>query len=269
MNDVFTVGQVAKMCKVAPRTVSKWFDKGRLQGYRIPSSGDRRIPRNHLMTFLKESRMPLGTLEEEPSASTNTAAEEDPRQTVFTTTQVAKICHVAPRTVAKWFDAGWLRGYRIAGSSDRRIPRENLILFLKHHGMPLGSLAEEGAQHPHAVLMIGAEPIFISRFRKLLPEGEHLRYAFASSGFEAGLSMGTSRPDIVVVDFALGRGEALQIVEALRRNPPHAQPTIIALACEDDATPEALGAYGVQDVFKKPLDPALLARRIQSAIGSR
>jgi excisionase family DNA binding protein len=42
---VFTTGQVAKICKVAPRTVSKWFDSGRLKGYRIPGSQDRRIPR--------------------------------------------------------------------------------------------------------------------------------------------------------------------------------------------------------------------------------
>jgi len=35
---VFTTGQVAKICKVAPRTVSKWFDSGRLKGYRIPGS---------------------------------------------------------------------------------------------------------------------------------------------------------------------------------------------------------------------------------------
>ena len=59
---------------------------------------------------------------------------------VFTTGQVAKICKVAPRTVSKWFDSGRLRGYRIPGSQDRRIPREQLIRFLKEHGMPLGEL---------------------------------------------------------------------------------------------------------------------------------
>ena len=53
---------------------------------------------------------------------------------VFTTGQVAKICKVAPRTVSKWFDSGRLRGYRIPGSQDRRIPREQLIRFLKEHG---------------------------------------------------------------------------------------------------------------------------------------
>src|SRR5471030_3337809 len=54
MKKVFTTGQVAKICKVAPRTVSKWFDSGRLRGYRIPGSQDRRIPREQLIRFLKE-----------------------------------------------------------------------------------------------------------------------------------------------------------------------------------------------------------------------
>jgi len=36
-----------------PRTAAKWFDSGRLQGYRIPGSTDRRIPREHLISFIK------------------------------------------------------------------------------------------------------------------------------------------------------------------------------------------------------------------------
>ena len=63
MKDVLTTGQVAKICKVAPRTVSKWFDDGKLEGYRIPESKDRRIPRDCLVKFLKLHGMPLGNLE--------------------------------------------------------------------------------------------------------------------------------------------------------------------------------------------------------------
>ncbi len=62
---------------------------------------------------------------------------------VFTTGQVAKICHVASGTVAKWFDSGRLKGYRIPGSQDRRIPRGILLAFLKEHEMPLGVLEED------------------------------------------------------------------------------------------------------------------------------
>lgn len=59
MQEIYTTGQVAKICKVAPRTVSKWFDSGRLRGYRIPGIQDRRIPREHLIRFLKEYGFPI------------------------------------------------------------------------------------------------------------------------------------------------------------------------------------------------------------------
>ena len=60
---------------------------------------------------------------------------------VLTTGDVAKICHVAPRTVSKWFDKGQLKGYRIPGSKDRRIPVSELIRFMKVHNMPTEELA--------------------------------------------------------------------------------------------------------------------------------
>jgi excisionase family DNA binding protein len=60
--DVLTTGEVAKICNVAPRTVSKWFDSGTLTGYRIPGSKDRRIPLSQLIKFMKHHGMPLNGL---------------------------------------------------------------------------------------------------------------------------------------------------------------------------------------------------------------
>ncbi len=59
---------------------------------------------------------------------------------VLTTGEVAKICNVASRTVSKWFDSGQLRGYRIPGSKDRRIPVSSLVKFMKSHGIPMDGL---------------------------------------------------------------------------------------------------------------------------------
>jgi len=146
---------------------------------------------------------------------------------VFTTGQVAKICKVAPRTVSKWFDSGRLRGYRIPGSQDRRIPREQLIKFLKEHGMPLGELEEEGW---HKILIIGAETLFIDRVKELLPEDDDFKYELANSGFEAGIQAESFHPDTIVIDLAMGRSEGLQIAQNLRRNPQYEQTLIIALA---------------------------------------
>jgi excisionase family DNA binding protein len=62
VKDVLTTGEVARICNVAPRTVSKWFDSGALHGYRIPGSKDRRIPLNQLIRFMKLHNMPLNGL---------------------------------------------------------------------------------------------------------------------------------------------------------------------------------------------------------------
>ena len=85
---------------------------------------------------------------------------------VFTTGQVAKICKVAPRTVSKWFDSGRLKGYRIPGSQDRRIPREYLIKFLKEHGMPLGDLEDEAMAK---VLIVAQDQVLIENLKRELP----------------------------------------------------------------------------------------------------
>src|SRR5262249_17789389 len=109
---------------------------------------------------------------------------------VFTTGQVAKICKVAPRTGSKWFDSGGLKGYRIPGSQDRRMPREQLIRFLKEHGMPLGELEEE---EWHKVLLIGTEKLFNDRIKELLPEDDDFKFELANSGFEAGIAASNFR----------------------------------------------------------------------------
>jgi two-component system response regulator RpaA len=47
-----TVNQAAKICRVAPRTVVKWVDSGRMKGYKIPATGLRTIPAVCLQDFL-------------------------------------------------------------------------------------------------------------------------------------------------------------------------------------------------------------------------
>lgn len=56
---VYTTGQVAEICNVASRTVSKWFDDETLKGYRIPGSLDRRVPHDSLINFLTQNKMPV------------------------------------------------------------------------------------------------------------------------------------------------------------------------------------------------------------------
>jgi len=182
---------------------------------------------------------------------------------VFTTGQVAKICKVAPRTVSKWFDSGRLRGYRIPGSQDRRIPREHLIRFLKEHHMPLGELEEEGW---HKILIVGAEQLFIDRIKELLPEDDDYKYQYAPSGFDAGMQAESFHPDTIIIDLAMGRSEALQIAQTLRRRQQDESLLIVGLASEDEASPDTLGQYGFNDIYKKPFDIALLGEKLRTMV---
>lgn len=55
----YTTGQVAKFCQVSLQTVSRWVDSGWLEGFRIPVSKHRRIPRETLIKFLEDHGVPL------------------------------------------------------------------------------------------------------------------------------------------------------------------------------------------------------------------
>ncbi len=184
---------------------------------------------------------------------------------VFTTGQVAKICKVAPRTVSKWFDSGRLKGYRIPGSQDRRIPREYLIRFLKEHGMPLGDLEDESMAK---VLLVGQDQVLIENLKQKLPLDRSFKVAVAASGFEAGIQAEGFHPDCIIVDFSIGRVEALQICQNLRRNPVYADTILIALL-PDDGSSISFDRSSINETFKKPFDAGLLAERIRTLIGAR
>lgn len=185
-------------------------------------------------------------------------------RTIFTTGQVAKICKVAPRTVSKWFDSGRLRGYRIPGSQDRRIPRDHLIRFLKEHGMPLGELEDEAMGK---VLLVGADSQVRSSLAEMMGEGE-FKLESAASGFEAGIQAESLHPDCVVVDFAMGRNEALMIAQNLKKNAEYTDTVLIGLLTDDD-TAVGFDRTVFNETFRKPFDAALLAERIRTLVNRK
>jgi excisionase family DNA binding protein len=182
---------------------------------------------------------------------------------VFTAGQVAKICKVGTRTVIKWFDSGRLKGYRIPGSHDRRIPREYLIKFLEEHGMPLGELEYDMSK----VLIVSQDSVLTENLRRELPLERSFKVAVAS-GFDAGIQAESFNPDCIVVDFSIGRVEALQICQNLRRNSEFSEVILIALL-PDDGSSLSFDQSAINEMFKKPLDSAFLVERLRTLIGAK
>ncbi len=133
---------------------------------------------------------------------------------ILTTGEAALICHVAPRTVAKWFDSGRLRGYRIPGSRQRRIPRQQLLAFLRAHNMPLEAM-EDGRRR---VLIVDGEGGRgeLARLGQALA-AERYEVRLAASGFEAGAAAQQFRPHAIVLKFDGDGKEASAICRNIRQ----------------------------------------------------
>jgi excisionase family DNA binding protein len=63
MKDLFTTGEAAEVCKVSQQTIIRCFDSGRLEGFRVPGSKFRRIPRHSLIRFMKDNSIPLDSID--------------------------------------------------------------------------------------------------------------------------------------------------------------------------------------------------------------
>ncbi|MGB7582003.1 MAG: response regulator [Sedimentisphaerales bacterium] len=63
MKELFTTGEAAEICRVSQQTIIRCFDSGRLEGFRVPGSKFRRIPRESLVKFMKDNAIPLDGME--------------------------------------------------------------------------------------------------------------------------------------------------------------------------------------------------------------
>jgi len=63
MKDLYTTGEAAVVCKVSQQTIIRCFDSGKVEGFRVPGSKFRRIPRQSLLRFMKEHNIPLDNLD--------------------------------------------------------------------------------------------------------------------------------------------------------------------------------------------------------------
>lgn len=103
---VFTTGEVAQICRVSQQTVIRCFDSGRLQGFRVPGSRFRRIPRASLVTFMKSNQIPLDKLE--TGRKRVLVVDDDEAIVEMFTELLARHGHFEVKTARTGYDAGIL-----------------------------------------------------------------------------------------------------------------------------------------------------------------
>ena len=182
---------------------------------------------------------------------------------VLTTGEVAKICSVAPRTVSKWFDSGALHGYRIPGSKDRRIPLNQLIRFMKQHGMPLNGLMTGQTR----ILIVDDEQDIVEVLEKILEDEAKYEVEVAKGGFAAGITADKFRPHVILIDMHLKDIDGREVAKQVKSNPDLQLTKVIAMSGKmADEEMKGLLAQGFDGVLKKPFHVRQVIESIEDSM---
>ena len=178
---------------------------------------------------------------------------------VLTTGEVAKICNVAPRTVSKWFDSGSLKGYRIPGSKDRRIPLGGLVRFMKEHDIPLNGLNTGNTR----VLIVDADRDLTDVLEKILEDEARYEVEVVDNAFAAGVLAERKRPHVLLLDLHLAGLDAGDVLKQVRKGGDLQLTKVVAMSNRlDDAAGEKLTHQGYDGFIRKPFH----VRRVIDAV---
>ncbi len=179
---------------------------------------------------------------------------------VLTTGDVAKICHVAPRTVSKWFDNGQLKGYRIPGSKDRRIPVSELIRFMKVHNMPTAELAVGTIR----ILIADSDDQTASALADILQNKAGYEVQTARSSFETGAALQKFAPHVLLISLLSEEIDAGSVCQGIRENEDLGITKIVAIANRlSDSESQALIQRGFDGYLPLSADSAEVIQKIE------
>jgi two-component system, OmpR family, response regulator len=161
----------------------------------------------------------------------------------FTTSEVARYCAVTNDGVLKWIKSGKLRAFSTPGGH-YRVALEDFRAFLEKFDIPIDEAFFRGAQKTRSVLVVDDEQDIREIVRRVLAEVDPaLKIDEAVDGYEAGIKIGSQRPDLVVMDVRMPRVDGLSLCRSIRQNPETRGIKIIAIT-----------AFPEQDIIRRMYD---------------
>lgn len=181
---------------------------------------------------------------------------------VLTTGDVAKICNVAPRTVSKWFDNGQLKGYRIPGSKDRRIPVSELSRFMKAYNMPTTALPTGKIR----VLIVDSSGNATSALADTLQAQSDYEVQCVQGSFQTGVIIQKFSPHVLLINLLAEGIDAANICKSTRADKDLQTIKIIALSNQlSKSESAALLQKGFDGCISNPADISEVIREIEEA----
>ncbi|OWY70107.1 regulator [cyanobacterium TDX16] len=205
---------------------------------------------------------------DERQAVAEALAAEGPEwrvKSVFTTGEVAEICKISQQTVIRCFDSGRLKGFRVPGSKFRRVPRAELIRFMKTNEIPIENL-DSGKRR---VLIVDDDPAIVDMLVDIIGRDGRFEVKAASNGFDAGALTKEFRPDVVLLDFMLPDINGNVVCQRIKSDPELAHTKIIIVSgAVAPAEIDTLKAAGADEFIQKPFDITRLIESIADLVAA-
>jgi excisionase family DNA binding protein len=183
---------------------------------------------------------------------------------VYTTGEAADICKISQQTIIRCFDKGKLKGFRVPGSKFRRIPRDELIRFMRENDIPTEQL--EGSRK--RLLVVDDDEQIRELFIDLLADDDRFTIKTASTGYDAGILTEQFKPDLMILDYMLPDINGNVVCKTVRDNPNVAGMKIIIVSgVADQREVQELMNAGADAFIKKPFSIDELLTRIGQLLG--
>lgn len=178
----------------------------------------------------------------------------------FSTSEVARYCHVTADTIRKWAEAGRIHVFKTPGGH-RRIRREDLVRFLRDNKIPIHEDLDNAGIR---VLVVDDEKAVVSVIRRFLERSQTpFQIEVALDGFEAGHQIATFRPNVIFLDLRLPGMDGFEVCRRIKADPDTSSSHIIAMTgyYEGDVA-QRIVEMGASLLMQKPFTPDDLRRAL-------
>lgn len=200
---------------------------------------------------------------------------------LYTTTKVAKMFGVTPRTIQMWADSGMIKVTKTLGGH-RRITAQEVDRLARELGRGGAEPATEQAAVPVQsadkkqsgvlrILIVDDDKDLLKLYQMQIESWQTpaTEVLIAHDGYDALLQIGSKKPDIIITDLRMPRMDGGHMISVLQQNPDmaHCQIVVVTGLNKD----EIHHNYDLPDnvlVEEKPIPFARIQRLINDYAGN-